>query len=296
MSIRSVPTTRVSDTFVRQRLLGQVQSDQLDLYRLQSQLSTGRRFELPSQDPVASLRVIGLQSLLERKTQAQTNLDTTQSYLTATDSAMSSISGLLTEARAAALGVSDTLSTDEQRAAAAQTVDQLTEQLIGIANTQFRGRYLFAGSTTQTRPYEALSSGGIEYRGNDKALLSYTDVGFLSETNVPGPEVFGGVSDLVRGADLGAEIGYDTPLADLFGPGQPLDTTGIEIVNGGYKHTIDFSADETVEDLLNTLNSSGAGVRAEINAAGTGVDIRSYVSGGDFAVGENVARLHRNSN
>ena len=61
-----IPSTRISDMFAHQRVLQQVQFDQAELFRLQNQLSTGRQFELPSDDAVASLRVMRLQALLER--------------------------------------------------------------------------------------------------------------------------------------------------------------------------------------------------------------------------------------
>jgi hypothetical protein len=42
-SVTGIPTTRVSNMFIRQRLLSQTQSDQTALYKLQMQLATGRR-------------------------------------------------------------------------------------------------------------------------------------------------------------------------------------------------------------------------------------------------------------
>ena len=70
MSIIGIPSTRISDQFGRLSLLQQVQGDQLDLLRLETQLSTGQRFQLPSEDPAAAMRVMGLQQLLARKAQA----------------------------------------------------------------------------------------------------------------------------------------------------------------------------------------------------------------------------------
>jgi flagellar hook-associated protein 3 FlgL len=64
-------------------------------------------------------------------------------------------------------------------------------------------------------------------------------------------------------------------------------TSGIQITGGGETHQISFEDDETIEDLLNTLNGSGADVLAELNAAKTGIDIRSRISGADFTIGEN---------
>ena len=98
-SVISIPTTRVSDLFVSQRLTNQIQSDQLELLRIQMQLSTGRRLQLPSEDASAAQRAMSLQRLLERKGQVRSNLTTNQSFLSATDTALSSVSGTLAELR-----------------------------------------------------------------------------------------------------------------------------------------------------------------------------------------------------
>jgi flagellin-like hook-associated protein FlgL len=61
----------------------------------------------------------------------------------------------------------------------------------------------------------------------------------------------------------------------------------LQILNGDQVHTIDISAAVTVEDLLNTLNSSPADVLAEISPDGRTLSVRSRLSGADFAIGEN---------
>ncbi len=71
-NIVPIPTTRVGDYFIRQRLVAQTQSDQVDLFKLQTEVSTGQRLQLPSDDAPAALRAIGLQRLLAQKTQIQT--------------------------------------------------------------------------------------------------------------------------------------------------------------------------------------------------------------------------------
>ena len=71
------------------------------------------------------------------------------------------------------------------------------------------------------------------------------------------------------------------------GEGETLDrSSGIRVVNGGKTFDFKFDDDETVEDLLNRLNRSEAGLLAEINDAGTGINIRSRQSGNDFQIGE----------
>jgi flagellar hook-associated protein 3 FlgL len=72
------------------------------------------------------------------------------------------------------------------------------------------------------------------------------------------------------------------------GSGTNFDrTSGIVVENGGQSFTLEFNDAETVEDLLNVLNGNGAGLHAAINAAGTGIDVRSRLSGADFWIREN---------
>jgi flagellin-like hook-associated protein FlgL len=72
------------------------------------------------------------------------------------------------------------------------------------------------------------------------------------------------------------------------GSGEVLDTaSGIILNNGGNSATLDISSLETVEQLLNLIQSSGLGLLAEINAQGTGINVRSKLSGADLTIGEN---------
>src|SRR4029079_11763614 len=99
-----IPTTRVGDFFSRQRLSDQIHGDQLDLFRLQNQVSTGQRLQVPSDDAPAALRAINLQRLLDRKGQIKNNLQSSSFYLTSADSAIGSVTGQLTELRGEVIG------------------------------------------------------------------------------------------------------------------------------------------------------------------------------------------------
>src|SRR3954454_6995396 len=103
MAIYPVPTTRSSDMLARARLVSQMQGDSLELLRLQTQLSTGRRIQVSSEDPNAALRAQSLQRLLELKAQDKTNIVTGLSYIDATDTAVGEVTTLLTNARGIAV-------------------------------------------------------------------------------------------------------------------------------------------------------------------------------------------------
>src|ERR1700704_3423900 len=111
MSIIPIPTSRVGDLFIRERLVGQAQSDQLSLFKLQSQISTGKRMQLPSDDAPAALRAINLQRLLDRKGQIATNIKQSSSYLGAAETSLSGVANTLIDLKGQVAGVTGTLTT-----------------------------------------------------------------------------------------------------------------------------------------------------------------------------------------
>ncbi len=114
-SVFPVPSTRTTGLLEEARLLSQLNQQQLDIQRIQNQISTGRRLATPSEDPSAAHRGQTIQMLLELKAQAQQNLHTGQSYLDATDTALSTVTSLLSDVRAQALEASSDTSTATTR-------------------------------------------------------------------------------------------------------------------------------------------------------------------------------------
>jgi len=287
MPISPVPSTRVSDLLVRQRLITQLNADQSGLVDLQTQLTTGKRITLPSDDVPAALRALTLQDLLNRKDQVKTNLATNQSFLSASDSALSQVSDLLTSARATALSAADAGSSSDQRLAGADQINLALQQLVNTANQNFRGRYLFAGSQTNVQPFE-FDGSNIRYNGNQGQLSSYSDTNQLFQTNSDGDRVFGAISKTVGGAvDLNPVLSAGTRLADLHGgagvhPGSVAVSDGSNIVN------VDLTSAETlgdVADLLAAHAPPGRTLTASITSTGLNVQLDS-AGGGTLTIKE----------
>jgi flagellar hook-associated protein 3 FlgL len=106
------------------------------------------------------------------------------------------------------------------------------------------------------------------------------DLGILQTTGA-------GAGTPVDGADVKAKVTPLTPLASLNG-GAGIDLAGgLQISNGSASATITFAGATTVQDLLNQINNSGTHVQAEINAAGTGINIINPVQGTGMRIAEN---------
>jgi len=64
-------------------------------------------------------------------------------------------------------------------------------------------------------------------------------------------------------------------------------TNGITIRNGDNSITLNFASAQTFQDIINTINASGMGIKAKINSQGTGIDITNEVAGARLSIGEN---------
>lgn len=287
MAIYPVPTTRSSDMLARTRLVSQLQGDSLSLLRLQTQLSTGRRIQTPSEDPNASLRAQSLQRLLELKAQDKTNITTSQSYLNATDIAIDNVTTLLTNARAIAVGNVGVTSSPEERKAAADEVGRILQQLVASGNQQFRGRYLFAGSRTEVQPFTQ-DGDYVAYNGNQGTIRSYADMDYLFDANVDGHSMFGAISAEQQGTiDLNPILTAATRLVDLNG-GRGITPGTISISDGSVRSTIDISSAETIGDVARLIEANppaGRTITARLGPQGLILNFDAS-GGGNLSVGE----------
>jgi flagellar hook-associated protein 3 FlgL len=135
------------------------------------QLSTGKQLNDPSDDPGRIAQDLTLRTAIGANAQQSTNVQSAVSQLTTTDSALSSLTNVVQSARQLAIqGASNTL-TDDQRTALASQVDQLLQQAIAIGNTQYAGRYVFAGTAATTNPpvqQQGNPIAGVTFAGNEQ--------------------------------------------------------------------------------------------------------------------------------
>lgn len=89
----------------------------------------------------------------------------------------------------------------------------------------------------------------------------------------------------IAGGAVRPKVSALTQLADLRG-GAGIDLSGLTITNGLTTSTIDLTGVSTVEDLLNRINNAPAGVFAQINPNGDGIDILNPIQGVNMSITE----------
>jgi flagellar hook-associated protein 3 FlgL len=292
MSISPIQLARVSNLQFGYTATQTINQTQQQLLQVQTQLSTGKRVNQPSDDPSSAAVIQQLQKTLDDQKGYTNNVNQAQSQLGEVDSTLGDLTSLLQQAQSiASANVSSTVTAD-QRASAATVVDSIYDQAMQIANKQFGSSYLFGGDL-QTNPPYVQATGGVQYVGSTNALQTIIGQNTQLHFQVNGQDVFGGTSGQVTGSvDLSPSLSSATRLSQLRGAtGAGVHSNSMLIGNGTTSVTVDVSHADSINDVINAINASGlAGVTASVSqygiqlAAGGGANITvNEVGGGTTA-------------
>jgi flagellar hook-associated protein 3 FlgL len=162
------------------------------------QMSSGKIVTKPSDDPYSAARAMSLRSDLSRIKQHERNVQEAQSWMSVTDTTLSSITDMAQHARELVVqGATDTLP-QSGRDAIADQIDQIVAGMKQEANATYDGRYILSGSRTNTRPYDSTLTTGASATPNDAysgdAASQLREIGpkVTLAVNVHGDEVLGG--------------------------------------------------------------------------------------------------------
>jgi len=152
-----------------ERTVGQA-TERLSLW--QRRVSTGRRIEQPSDDPVGTVHALAIRQSLQQIEQYERNIREARLLLQATEQAFADIGTVLGEVRQIVTqGANDTLDNDA-RNTLIQQIRHLKERLMQLGNQRVDGeRYLFSGQKLTTPPF-TLSGGVLSYAGDGNPLLA----------------------------------------------------------------------------------------------------------------------------
>lgn len=167
-----------------------------DYNKAASTVTTGKRIQSPSDDPVGYSQVMDIDSTLSQLNQLHDNINTGLEWLTNTETALDSVLDTILEAKQLSIAANNGIYNDEDYQTAAAQVDELLGQLVDFANTNVNGHYIFSGTMTDTVPY---AQPPVTYSGNDNAFTISTGVSSRIEVSYTGAEVFG---DEEAGTDL----------------------------------------------------------------------------------------------
>jgi len=159
------------------------------MYKANTTVASGKRILKLSDDPVGLNQSLTIKSNLASMDQLGRNINLGNSWLNASESALSNAQELLSDAKALAVQMANATVGSEQRISSAKIVQNLLEEITSLSNTQVTGRYIFAGSKTDTIPFSTDGS----YAGDNSPFSVRIGKGETLAIGHDGEAVFGTV-------------------------------------------------------------------------------------------------------
>src|SRR5579872_7480903 len=149
---------RISDEAIFQQQVTILDNQEAVLTQLTKQASTGKSLFFGSDAPQSISADLSIHTQIAVTTQVGSNLTNLSNELTSTDGALASLTNVLQNARSIAIGSATDVVNSTQLQDAAQQVDGLLQESVGLANTRFAGSFVFGGTS-------ALSSSTVQTSG-----------------------------------------------------------------------------------------------------------------------------------
>jgi flagellar hook-associated protein 3 FlgL len=170
------------------------------LAETQEAVTTGKRINRLSDDPIGAVRVLGLRGFEASLDQYAKNIDRVLPAIEQADNVLDNVINRLSRAKEIALAMANDSNSADQRQQTAKEVREVFRQVLGLANTKVENRYIFAGFASDDAPFVE-AAGVVTYGGDGGVVNVQTSSAILIAANVPGDQVFQGVA-LTNGQDL----------------------------------------------------------------------------------------------
>jgi flagellar hook-associated protein 3 FlgL len=159
---------------------------------------TGKKNSNLSDDPVNLTQALRIKSSLNNLEQLGRHINMGNNWLSASESALTHVQDLISNARALSVQMATATTGTAERASTAENVQGLMEEIISLADTEVNGRYIFAGSKTDTAPFDQSGT----YNGDSNPFTIKISRETTVEVGSDGDTVFGTIfttfTDLVN--------------------------------------------------------------------------------------------------
>ena len=144
---------RVTMSTIFHNIQNNLQNLAEDLQSINASISSGKKYQRISDNPVDVGAILGLTTEEGQTVQYDRNLETAKGWLSVTLSALQDITDIVR----ASTGLANQMATGTynaaQRQAAAQQIQGYLEEIMQVGNTKFEGQHILAGYSTDSPPF-----------------------------------------------------------------------------------------------------------------------------------------------
>lgn len=224
---------RITENKFISNFLSNINRSRDRLVNLQTQIATSKRVNKPSDDPEATNKIILFQNALDRNEQYQKNISEGKSFVEATGLALDNFTDVLSEVKEILVRAKNGTHANEL-SVYAEKIDQLLDESVHIANTQFNGKYIFGGTQNLQQPFilsADRSSVTVNPNGITGVIKYSFGEGVTQAVNINGQEAFQGnqiFSSLIQ-------------IRDNLRNGQPPTDSEIQTISAQFQYVTDIS-------------------------------------------------------
>lgn len=166
---------RVTNNMITSNTKSNINANKVLVDKYNTQMTTQKKINKPSDDPVIAIRSLRMQTSLSHIDQyLNNNISDANSWLDVTDTALENMKTILTDIRSLCVkGATDTLKEDDRRTILNQ-LKSLSDQIYAEGNADFSGRTVFTGYRTTEQLTFKTDEETTSYTIDQK--LSYKDI------------------------------------------------------------------------------------------------------------------------
>lgn len=182
---------RVTQSMLSNNMLRNLSSSYERLSKYQDQISTGKKVNRPSDDPVVVMKGISYRTDLSEVQQYKRNFSEAYNWIENSDAALDNAGKALQRIRELVVEASNDTYDTSQRQAISAEIKQLRDHLAEVANTKFGDKYLFNGANTTKKPVDLQNGNYPSESQPTEPVEIELSKGIYLPVNVPGEKVFG---------------------------------------------------------------------------------------------------------
>jgi len=295
---------RISSQQIFSGGINRLQDINSNLVDTQQQISTGKKVNKPSDDPVAAARILKLDQELRRVDTYQRNANLADNRLKQEESALASSVDIIQRVRELTVQAgSGSLSANDRQSISAELKERLG-QLANIANTRdASGEYIFSGFQGQTPAFAKDGAGDWQYQGDEGQRVLEIDDGVTVPISDHGKGIFVNVPKAVSVVDSDdgtgtapangyvsdLEVVAPKSLRDAFGSRAPSDLrlTINEVTPGSYEIENVYDDRTTPPTVINTAGPIPFVEGEEVQVAGMNMTFNDVSDNEEYTIGIN---------
>ncbi|HBH62052.1 MAG TPA: flagellar hook-associated protein 3 [Nitrospiraceae bacterium] len=186
---------RIASFTIFNQLTRSLNNNLRSMSRLSNMLATGKKINNPSDDVSGMMKAMDYKVSINEIEQYRRNIDQADEHLSYAETTLTSVTNALTRASELAIQASTGTQNDATRAAMAQEVASLRDEIMSLANSKLRNKYIFSGFKTDTQSFDA----GFNYQGDSGEVNVMIDRNAATAINITGEQVFGSGATSIMG-------------------------------------------------------------------------------------------------